>query len=294
SWKKPVFTYKDGSYVDDYGVLLRPSEYYYDPVKRSLAGPITLEDIKNCKCPDPNAPGLTDGLREEVKKMHENTHFSILGDFVCGGPFEQSIWIRGFEDFLGDLYTEPMLAEALMDKVTENGIEMWDVFLTAVGDYVDVVCQGDDLGMQDRAFIPSYIYDRHIKKYHKRMYDFIKTKTRAKILHHSCGSVYELIPGLIEAGVDILNPIQTSAKNMEPERLKEEFGKDLTFWGGLDVQKVLPFGTLQEIEDEVKKVINIMSKDGGYVFAPGHNIQPLVPPQNVAAMMDAVMKYRKY
>jgi uroporphyrinogen decarboxylase len=288
-WNNPSTIYADGSYLDDYGVLMKPCEYYYDAVNRPLAGDITENDIKNSTWPDPYASGRTDGLREEAKRLYENTEYAIVADIMCGGPFEQALWMRGWEDFLADLYTEPALAEALMDKITEVDIGLWDVFLTEVGDYVDVVCQGDDLAMQDRSIIPLDVYNKYVKKYHKRIYDFIKTKTKAKIFHHSCGSVFELIPGLIDAGIDILNPIQTSAKNMEPERLKMNFGKDLTFWGGLDTQKVLPYGTVQQIQDEVKRVMEILGKDGGYVFAPGHNIQALVPPENIKAMMDATV-----
>lgn len=290
-WNNPSVVFDDGSYLDDYGVVMAPCEYYYDAVKRPLTGEITLEDIKNASWPDPYAPGRADGLREEARELYENTSYAIVADIMCGGPFEQALWMRGWEDFLADLYTEPALAEALMDRITEADIGLWDVFLTSVGDYIDVVCQGDDLAMQDRSIIPLDIYNKYIKKYHKRMYDFIKSKTKAKIFHHSCGSVYELIPGLIEAGVDILNPVQTSAKNMEPEKLKRLFGRDLTFWGGLDTQKILPFGTDQQIQDEVKRLIEILGKDGGYVFAPGHNIQALVPPENIDAILRAVLKY---
>ena len=167
-----------------------------------------------------------------------------------------------------------------------------ECFLTVVGDYVDVVYQGDDLVMQDRSVVPLDMYNKYIEKYHKRIYDFIKTKTKAKIFHHCCGSVHELIPGLIDAGVDILNPVQTSARNMEPERLKREFGKDLVFWGGIDTQKILPCGAPQEIENEVEKIVEVLGRDGGYVFVPGHNIQALVPPENIEAMLDAIHKYR--
>ncbi len=291
-WNNPSVVYEDGSYLDDYGVVMKPSQYYFDPFVRPLEGSITSDDIKKGSWPDPYAPGRTDGLREEAEQLYKTTDFAIVADIMCGGPFEQAIWMRGFEDFLCDLYTEPQVAEALMDRITEVDLGLWDVFLTAVGDYVDIVCQGDDLAMQDRAFVPLDVYNKYIKKYHKRIYDFIKTKTKAKIFHHCCGSVYELIPGLIDAGVEVLNPIQTSAKNMEPERLKREYGKYLTFWGGIDTQKLLPFGTPQEIENEVKHVIEVMSKDGGYVFAPGHNIQALVPPQNIEAMLNAALKYR--
>lgn len=293
-WNNPQTVYDDGSYLDDYGVLMQPCEYYYDAVSRPLGGDIAEEDIKKSMWPEPYAPGRTDGLREEVKALYENTEKAIVADIMCGGPFEQALWCRGWEDFLSDLYVEPKLAEALMDKITEIDIGLWDVFLTAVGDYVDIVCQGDDLAMQDRSIVPIDVYNKYIKKYHKRIYDFIKTKTKAKIFHHSCGSVWELIPGLIDAGIDILNPIQTSARNMEPENLKREFGKDLVFWGGIDTQKVLPYGTSGEIDAEVKRVMEILGNGGGYVFAPGHNIQALVPPQNIDAMLKAALKYRTY
>ena len=292
NYRQTVF--EDGSYLDDYGALMKPTEYYYDTVSRPLEGDITIDDIRKAKAPDPYAPGRTDGLREEVENLREKTDCAIAVDIMCGGPFEQSLFLRGWEDFLCDLYTEPKRAEALLDFITEIDIGLWDVFLTAVGEYVDIVCQGDDLAMQDRALVPIDIYNKYIKKYHKRMYDFIRSKTKARIFHHSCGSIYELIPGLIDVGIDILNPVQTSAKNMEPERLKKEFGKDLTFWGAIDTQKVLPYGTLQEIDNEVKRVIEVLGKDGGYVFAPCHNIQPLVPGENIETMLKAALKYRNY
>lgn len=293
-WNNPVKVNDDGSYYDDYGCLMQPCEYYYDVVERPLAGDITIKDIENSKWPDPYAPGRTDGLREEAKELYENTNYAIVADIMCGGPFEQALWIRGWEDFLSDLYLNPSLAEALMDKITEIDIGLWDVFLTAVGDYVDVVCQGDDLAMQESPIISKEIYRKHIKIYHKKLYDFIRTKTDAKIFHHCCGSAYDLIPELIDVGVEILNPIQTSAKNMEPERLKKEFGRDLSFWGGIDTQKILPYGIPQEVEDEVKRVIEVLGKDGGYIFAPGHNIQPLVPSENIEAMLEAALRYRSY
>ena len=162
---------------------MAPCEYYYDIIKRPLQGTITLDDIKNASWPDPYAPGRTDGLRKEAEELYEKSDYAIVADIMCGGPFELALAMRGWEDFLCDLYTEPEVAEALMDKITEIDIGLWDVFLTAVGDYVDVVCQGDDLAMQDRSIIPIDIYNKHIKKYHKRIYDFIKSRTKAKIFH---------------------------------------------------------------------------------------------------------------
>lgn len=285
---------EDGSYIDEFGCTLKPSKYYYDIVLRPLEGIIEEDTIKNNPWPDSNDPGRVNGLREEARQLYNNTEFAIVAEMICTGPFEQSCWMRGFEDFLSDLYMNPKLAEALMDKITEINIQLYNLYLAQVGQYIDVFCQGDDLAMQDRSFVPLDIYNKHIKKYHKRMYDFVKSKTEAKIMHHCCGSAYELIGGLIEAGVDILNPVQVSARNMEPEKLKREFGEDISFWGGLDVQKLLPFGTEQEIEDGVRKLVETLGKNGGYVFSAAHNIQPLVPSKNIDIMYKAAHKYGIY
>lgn len=292
-WNNPSIVYEDGSYLDDYGCLMKPCEYYYDNVKRPLVGDITEKDINHSMWPDPYAPGRTNGLKEEARGLFERTDYAVVADIMCGGPFEQALWLRGWEDFLCDLFTNPKLAEALLDKITQIDIGLWDVFLSEVGDYVDVVCQGDDLGMQDRPIISLELYNKYIKKYHERIYSFIRSKTKAKIFHHSCGSVAELLPGLIEAGIDVLNPVQTSAKGMNPQRLKQEFGHDLSFWGGLDTQMILPYGTPREIAEEVQRLMETLGKDGGYVFAPGHNIQPLVPAENIDAMLKAAMRYRQ-
>jgi uroporphyrinogen decarboxylase len=111
-------------------------------------------------------------------------------------------------------------------------------------------------------------------------------------MHHSCGAVYELIPDLIDCGIDVLNPLQTSARRMEPERLKKEFGGELSFWGGLDIQKVLSFGSPEQVQQEVRHLIEVYGAGGGYVFAPSHNIQPDAPVENVRAMFEAANKYR--
>ena len=291
-WNNPTTVFPDGSYLDDYGCTMSPCEYYYDCTVRSLPGQITDDDIENCTWPDPYASGRADGLRNEAISLRQTTKKALVADIMCGGPFEQALWVRGWEDFLCDMYVNPALAERLLDKITEVDIGLWDVLLTAVGDQVDIVCQGDDLAMQTGPILSPELYQKIVFKYHKRLYDFIKSKTAAKIFHHSCGSVYRLIPGLIEAGVDILNPIQTSAADMEPERLKREFGGTIAFWGGFDTQKILPFGTPREITDEVKRLMEILGKDGGYIFSPGHNIQPLVPPENMRVMFDAAFFYR--
>ena len=293
-WINPITYNEDGSYYDEYGCLMVPSEFYYDTMKRPLSGNITIKDIERFNWPDPYGFDRAKGLKEKAIDLYTNTEYAIVADIMCGGPFEQAQQIRGFEEFLCDLYTEPELAEALMDKITEIDIKLMDILLTEVGEYVDIVCQGDDLAMQDNPFISAAIYEKYIKKYHKIIFDFIKSKTKAKIFLHCCGSAYDLIPSLIDIGLDILNPIQTSARNMEPERLKREFGKDICFWGGIDTQKLIVCDSPEKIEYEVRQTIEFLCKDGGYVIAPAHNIQPKVHPVNVDTMVKAAIKYRNY
>jgi len=285
---------QDGGYIDEYGCTFAACKYYYDIVKRPLAGTITVEDIEKSSWPDPNDKGRYAGLMQEAQNLRSTTDYAIVAEMICCGPFEQACWVRGFDDFLCDLYADPYMAEALMDKITQINLQFYDNYLEEVGEYIDVFCQGDDLAIQNSSFMSPEIYHKYILKYHKQMYDLVKRKSSAKIMHHCCGSAYGLLPGLIEAGIDILNPVQVSALNMEPERLKKEFGRDICFWGGIDVQHLLPNGTVDEVKEAAMHVMEVLGKDGGYVFAPSHNLQPLIPPENIKAMYDTALLHRDY
>jgi uroporphyrinogen decarboxylase len=134
-----------------------------------------------------------------------------------------------------------------------------------------------------------------IKPKQRRLVNAIKKKTNAKLFYHSCGATRDLIPDLIDLGFDILNPVQVSAKGMDTGKLKQDFGRDITFWGGgVDTQHVLPFGKPQDVADEVKRRIDDLAPGGGFVFAAVHNIQALVPPENIVAMFDTALEYGKY
>ncbi|MGQ9786088.1 MAG: uroporphyrinogen decarboxylase family protein [Anaerolineae bacterium] len=284
----------DNSFYDEFDIRWKKASYYYDVVERPLAN-ATIHDLATAAWPDPYDPGRVAGLREEAKALYENTEYAIVADIMCLGPFEGGCVLRGYEQFLTDLYWDPGFAEALLDKITETDIALWDAFLNAVGDYVHVVAQGDDVGIQTGPYISPEMYRKFIKPRQRRIFDFIHSKTQAKIFYHSCGSVYDLIPDFIEIGVDILNPIQRSARKMDIARMKREFGKDLCFWGGgIDVQQVLPFATLQQIEDEIKRTLDIMAPGGGYVFFPSHNIQADVPPDRIHHMYQTALQYRDY
>ncbi len=285
----------DGTYYDDFGIHWKKASYYYDAIERPLAGLTDWHDLDKVKWPELYDKSKVLGLKEYAKNLYENTGYCLVADIPGLGPFEGACFVRGHDQVCIDLCLDPDFANALFDKMTDTIIAFWDLLLTEVGEYVQVVAQGDDVGMQNSTMISPEQYREFIKPRHKRMYDFIKTKTKAKIFYHSCGSVYSLIPDFIEAGVDILNPIQRSAANMEIERLKKEFGKDICFWGGaIDVQKQLPYYTPQQIDDEIKRTLDIMAPGGGYIFFPSHNIQADVAPESIDALYKAGNKYRNY
>jgi len=277
---------ENGSYIDAFGCTVRPISFYYDIVERPLTGPITANDIRNHPWPNPYTPEHTTGLLHNAQAARD-TDKAVLLDIPAIGPFEGGCWVRGFDDFLCDLYTDEYLAETLMDALTENTIAYWDVLLTEVGHLVDVCGQGDDIGMQDRPFMSTDIYQRLIKKYHKRIFDFIKSKTKAKIFLHVCGSVYDLLPNLIDAGIDILQAVQTSAAKMDPESLKKDFGDALSFWGAVDTQQLIVKATPEEFKAEIYRLVEVLGAGGGYILSPSHNIQPNVPFENLRAMFDA-------
>lgn len=282
----------DDSFYDELGVRWKKVLYYYDVVERPLVA-ATIDTLDKAAWPDPYDPGRVAGLAEETWRQYETTDYALVADIMCMGPFEGACIVRGYEQFCVDLCWNTKFAEALLDKLTDIAIGLWEVFLGAVGEYIQVAAQGDDVGMQQSLFISPALYRKFIKPRQKRIFDFIHSHTRAKVFYHSCGSVYDVIPDFIEIGVDALNPIQRSAAKMDITTLKKEFGRELAFWGGgIDVQQVLPFASLQEIEDEVNRTIDIMAPGGGFVFVPSHNIQPDVSPDRLCKVYETVVKRR--
>ena len=194
-----------------------------------------------------------------------------------------------------DMYIDPNYANALLDQNLKNTIGFWDIYLEEVGEFVQVVCQGDDLGTQIGPWISPKMYREWIKPRHKELFDFIRSKTNAKIFLHSCGSVYDLIPDLIDIGVEALNPVQVTAAKMDLKTLKEDFGKDVCFWGGgIDTQEILPNASLEVLKDHVKETIDIMAPGGGFIWVPVHNIQSDIPPEKIDAAYQTVLDNRKY
>ena len=178
----------------------------------------------------------------------------------------------------------------------EKYLILLDRVIKGVGKYVDIlVFGGDDLGANQAGFMSPDIFKELFKSKYKEMWDFVHDNSDCKVFLHSCGSIYEYIPHLIDAGVDILNPVQTTATNMKPEKLKREFGKYVTFWGGgCNTKEVLAFGSPKEVKEDVEKRIDIFGNEGGYVFNQIHNVLADVPPENVISMLEAANEYGGY
>jgi len=286
----------DNSYLDIWGCRWRkpPSSLYYDMVEFPVKEP-TQQALQEYQWPDPEDPGRTDGLRERARYLAEETEYGVVLDVTGFGVFEQGWALRGIENFLADLLAEPEFAEAVIQGVADYQVALYARVLAEVGEYLDVVMVAEDLGTQSGPLISPQTYRRMIKPAQRRVWESIKRQTQAKLFLHSCGSVRAFIPDLIEIGVDILNPVQVAAAGMDPAELKAEFGKDLVFWGGgCDTQRVLTFGTPDEVEAEVRRRIGELAPGGGFVFNQIHNVQPQVPAENVVRMMDTALAYGKY
>lgn len=229
-----------------------------------------------------------------IKTLYENTHYSIVLSVGCN-MFETGTFLRGMENFMIDMYTDKNGTKKLLDRLVERNIAKLERIINGVGEYIDFLQFGDDLGGQDGPFMSPGIYREVFKPRHKKMWDFVHEKSRCKVFLHSCGSIYELLPDLIDAGLDVLNPVQTTSRDMGPEKLKKEFGKDIVFWGGCcNTRDVLARGTPEEVRKDVEERIKILGEGGGLVFNQIHNILADIPPGNVIAMFKAAYEYGKY
>ena len=227
-------------------------------------------------------------LRERTLKLRESTDRALV--ITCGcNLFEWGTFLRRMDNFLMDIYSEPEEVDWLIDQLMERHLATLEKVCESVGDIVDILRFGDDLGMDTGMFMSREKYQEHFKKHHTKLNEYVHKHSTMKTFLHSCGSIYPIIPDLIEAGYDILNPVQTSAREMDPEVLKREFGRDITFWGGgCNTRTVLNRSTPQEVYDYTRRMIDIFMKDGGFVFNQEHNIMPDVPPENILAMYKAV------
>lgn len=285
-------------YIDEFGTSwkMSPSSPFFEMETPMLERSKT-QSLEDFAWPDPR--NITDwtSIREEATQFKEEQKFVIAGNTCTLGIFAPIPRLIGYEKFFKNLVQDPPFICKIMDKLTEIEIAYFETLLENAGDLIDCVVEFDDLGGQNGPLISPEMYRKYVKPRHRKLFSFIKEKTQNStyLFFHSDGSVYEFIPDLIQLGVDILNPVQYKTAKMETKRLKREFGKHMTFWGGgVDPQKILPFGNPQDVKDETKRIIENLAPGGGFVFSPIHNIQPDVPPQNIKAMYDALRKYGEY
>jgi uroporphyrinogen decarboxylase len=296
----PVFVREPGgseSFKDEFGATLRrPKDgFYYDWQEFPLAEP-SIEAMEKMPWPDPADPARYKGLRERVKALRAGTDRALFSAAPCGHDlFNQLLRVRGMEEGLMDLVLNPEFAEAFLERLTRTIITAQELFLGEVGDLVDVHLTADDLTGQTGPLLSPEIYRRMIKPRWARIIAAIKAKTQAKIFYHGCGALTEFLPDLIEIGVDVINPVQVTAAGMESAGLKKKYGRRLSFWGGgCNTQQVLPRGTPGEVREEVRRRIRDFAPGGGFVVNPVHNIQPLVPPENVVALFAAAKEFGRY
>jgi uroporphyrinogen decarboxylase len=284
----------EDSYLDEWGTTWRKAEdghYLY------VDGPFFREKrpdpdaLEGFAWPDPDNPGYYCGLAERADALRQDTDCAVILNMPIG-VIHQGQFLRGFGDWLKDLYKNRRFMDRLLSEIAERWIGVAENALDRVGDRVDIVFLGDDLASQLAPLFDPVMYREIIKPHHRRMIRAVKDRADVKLLFHSCGAISTLIGDLIDIGVDAVNPVQVSAHGMEPERLKREFGAEMTFWGGIDSQRVLPFGTPDEVRREVQRMIDCMAVDGGFVLNSVHNIQNDVAPANIVSMFDEARCYQ--
>ena len=248
-------------YIDEWGIRRRFTGLYWESVNTPLKG-ATLEELNAYRFPDPDS-------------------------------IELGCWMCGFEDFLYRMALDEEWIHRFFERVLEYQKKVIQRYYTAVGPYIHYTSSGDDFATQNAPFVSPDMFRELVKPYFKERIAYTKRFTKAKYLHHSCGSVYRLIDDLVDCGVEILNPIQPKAADMQPRGLKAAYGEKIGFHGGIDTQELLPFASESQIEETVHETIEILNRDGGYIFAAAHNIQPDVNPRSLTVMLNAARKYRR-
>jgi uroporphyrinogen decarboxylase len=290
---------EDGSHaiVDDHGriVMKRPKGgLYFDDAYAPLADASENSDIDHFSYPTVSEEEIK-FLQKNAEKLYNSTDYAVV--FSTGiSIFEKGIKDFGYEEFLVRIYTDTDMIERYLENLTEAYIKMLDKYVDAVGNNIQVIQFNDDLGMQNSTILQPDVYRKVFKPFHKRIYQYVKRKApHLYTMLHCCGSIFDLIPDLIEAGVDAINPVQINAAKMDPVTLKREFGRDITFWGGgCSTQSTLSFGNLEDVREETKRLMDVFAPGGGFIFNQVHNIQSNIPPEKVIALYETAISNREY
>jgi uroporphyrinogen decarboxylase len=282
--------------VDEFGVrwsMPDDQPYFMDITLHPLAG-AAISDIKDYPFPKGDDPGRFQGLRERALLLKKETPYAVVSG-ISGVIYETCWYMRGLENWYMDMMMNPEFCEALLDQTLQFWLDWFRVFLDEGGDVVDVIMIGDDLAGQGGPLFNPDTYRTIVKPRQKRLVQYIKGRTQAKIWYHTCGACAGYIPDLLDNGIDILNPVQISAADMYPAVLKREYGDRLSFWGGaIDAQHILPLGSPEDVRQAVRENLQALKPGGGYVFNNVHNIQAGVPPENIVALYDAAYEFGFY
>jgi len=282
--------------TDEFGVTwsMPDDRPFYMDISHHPLAKATIEDIAAYPFPKGDDPGRFAGLRQRALELRNQTPYAVVSG-ISGVVYEICWYLRGLEQWFMDMLTQPEFCEALLEQTLKFWLDWFRAFLDEVGDVVDVIMIGDDLAGQTGPLFRPEFYRTIVKPRHKRLVQYIRSRTAAKIWYHTCGSCVQYIPDLLDNGVDILNPVQISAKDMDPAALKERFGRQIVFWGGaIDAQHVLASASPETVRKHVRRNVEAWKPGGGYVFNNVHNIQAGVPPENIVALFDAAYEFGWY
>ncbi len=272
--------------TDIWGVKRRAMSYglgAYDEIEHyPLAGATTAAAVAAHPWPSLEWHDY-ESIRHIADQLDEQGEYCLL----CsnGNIFETSWYMRGFEQMFLDLVTQPDIAHAIMQRVTSYYIGFFSRLLRAAKGRIDLAFTADDIGGQNGLLLSLAMWEEHLKPYHVRLNAAIH-ESGARVIYHSDGAVMEAVPGLLDAGIDVLQALQFDARGMDPVALKRSFGDRLCFEGGISVQKTLPFGTVEEVRREVTERKMVLGKGGGYILGPSHTIQDGTPPENIVALFE--------
>lgn len=287
---------RPGYQIDMWGIVRKWTGQYWDIVESPLRD-ATIDDLDAFPWPDPArvaAEAPLAAYRAEAYRLWTTTDTVVVAEHPVYGVLELACWMCGFDDFLARLVSDRSFVFRMFDILLQQQKAIIEPYYQAVGPYIHLTTSGDDFGTQAGPFMSPRCFRETIKPYLAERIAYTRQYTSGYFWHHTCGSVHDLLPDLLDSGIDILNPIQPGARNMEPERLKAEFGERLCFHGGFDTQGVLPFGSREEIENEVKRVMSALKPNGGYIFSAAHNIQNDVPAEHVLTMYRAAHRLGVY
>lgn len=278
----------DTEYVDCWGITYQFNGHHYEAVGRPLAD-ATIDDLEKYPWPNPDGidPDEIARIAKRAAQLREESPYVVCGRHPYYGIFELGCWMCGFDDFLFRLAGDREFVIRFFDIVHSYQKRVDEIYYRAIGKYVHFTTSGDDFATQNSLFCSPSMFREMILPYYRSRIAHFRRFSDGYFFHHSCGALRPLIGDLLDAGVDIINPIQPRTAGMEPDGLKRDFGNRTTFYGGIDTQYLLPDGNPQEVDREVRRLIGILGKDGGYILSAAHVIQEDVPMENVIAMFRA-------